>query len=89
MTEKNPPSSSTGVAVQMPEGIQPNLNELFSRNPLSWTEEDLTTVVAHMRQARAIFAKEDKKAKTEGRRVNAKKVLSTPSASLNLEDLGL
>ena len=91
MSEQNTMAvSSTGAAVQMPEGLEPSLNELFDRNPLDWGEDDLNRVILHMRKAREIFHTEDTKAKSAGRRTNAKKALSSGgSSNLNLSDLGL
>lgn len=89
-TTEGIPEGTTGASVQMPEGIEPNLNELFSRNPLEWSEDDLNKVLLHMRKAREIFHKEDTTAKAAGRRPNAKKALATGGASsLTLSDLGL
>lgn len=93
MSQTNSPApapSETGATIQLPAGVEPNLNELFDRNPLEWSDDDLNKVILHMRKAREIFHKEDTTAKAAGRLTNAKKALTTGGASsLTLSDLGL
>jgi len=82
--------NSTGVSIELPQGVEPSLNELFERNPLDWSDSDLSLVIQHMRKAREIFHKEDTAAKSAGRRVNAKGALAKGSpAQLDLSSLGL
>lgn len=82
--------SETGVSVDIPEDLEPSLNELFNRNPLAWSKADREAAIAHLRKTREIFAKEEKQAKTSGRRTNAKKAIkSKGNANLTLGDLGL
>ncbi|WP_417436454.1 hypothetical protein [Idiomarina abyssalis] len=83
--------STTGVKVDLPEGIDPTLNELFSRDPLhSWSKADRIRVIQHLRETRKIFAREDSVAKTKGKRANAKKAIATKgTGNISLGDLGL
>lgn len=83
--------SETGVTVDLPEGIEPSLNELFNRDPLrSWRKEDRVKVIQHLRKTREIFAKEDKQAKAAGKKPQAKKAIASGGTkNLTLSDLGL
>jgi len=82
--------SRTGVEVDLPEGLDPTLNELFNRDPLEWESKDRAVVIAHLRETREIFAKEDKQAKTKGKPANAKAAIkSGGTKNLTLDDLGL
>lgn len=86
--------TETGATIQFPEGVEPNINELFNRNPLEWKDSDLDQVVAHMRESRRLFLKGQETAKREGadkRKTSSagRKALKTPSSSLSLDDLGL
>lgn len=91
--DKDP--SETGAVVQLPEGIEPSLDELFNRNPLEWNDADLDKVILHMRKSRHLFKKgleEGKKGKDPSKtRANAaaRKALKKPLSTLNLDDLGL
>ncbi len=83
--------SETGVTVDLPEGIDDSLNEIFSRDPLhSWSAEDRIRVIQHLRETRKIFAREDQVAKNKGKRANAKGAIkSGGNKNLTLDDLGL
>lgn len=82
--------SRTGVEVDLPEGTDPTLNELFNRDPLAWTDADRDLAIKHLRQTREIFAKEDSQARSKGTRANAKKAIASKGTkNLTLGDLGL
>lgn len=82
------PTSETGATVELPQGVEPSLNELFERNPLEWDDSQYNLVIQHMREARKIFHAEDTAAKKSGRRVNAAAALGGVK-KLSLADLGL
>jgi hypothetical protein len=88
---QQPPESETGVQVDLPDGIDPSLNELFDRDPLhSWSPADRIRVIQHLRETRKIFAKEDSQAKAKGKRANAKAAIASGgNKNLTLSDLGL
>lgn len=86
--------TETGASVQFPEGVEPNINELFDRNPLDWNDADLEKVVLHMRESRRLFQKGQESAKAAGadkRKTSAagRKALKKPTSALSLKDLGL
>ena len=83
--------SETGVTVDLPDGIEPSLNELFERDPLtSWSAADRIKVIQHLRETRKIFAKEEAQAKAKGKRTNAKAAIASGgNKNLTLDDLGL
>lgn len=83
-----PNSSATGATVELPQGVDPSLNEMFERNPLDWNDSQLNLVIQHMRETRKIFHAEDTAAKKSGRRVNAAAALGGVK-KLSLTDLGL
>ena len=97
MTESQNPAqhpAETGASIQFPEGVEPNINELFNRNPLEWSDDDLEQVVLHMRESRRLFKKGQDSAKASGsdkRKTSAagRKALSKPASALSLKDLGL
>ena len=64
---------------------QPNsdsISSLFSRSPVSWTDEDIKAMVAHYRKIRQSFSNEPTK------RVSKTKTQST-EATAALLDLGI
>ena len=71
--------------------VPPSLEALFDRDPLSLTRPELNLIIAELRAQRSRFVTAEIEAKTQGRRVNAKKAVKgePQSASLNalLEDL--
>lgn len=83
--------SETGVKIDLPEGLEPSLDELFNRDPLkSWSKEDRIKVIQHLRETRKIFMKEETQARSKSKRVDAKKAIATGGAkNLTLKDLGL
>lgn len=50
-----------------------DINELFRKDPLTLTREDLTDIVQHYRNARAQFNLGDKKAGAPTKKVGSKK----------------
>lgn len=60
-----------------------SLAELFSRDPLSYTKQDLETIITRLRAARAQFV-------LAGKPTNGKKAKADPAAADDLlKDLGL
>ena len=47
---------------------QHDLNELFARDPLSYTDDDIDTIVEALRAQRKKFAQEEEAAKAENRK---------------------
>ena len=86
--------AETGATVQLPEGIEPTLDELFNRDPLQWGDADLEKVILHMRESRRLFQKAQTEAKKSGKSkaktsAAARKALNKPTTALSLGDLGL
>lgn len=100
--QENPPTvgeahhpAETGATLQFPEGVEPNINELFNRNPLDWSDDDLEQVVLHFQKSRELFLK-GREAGEKGSGGNkrkastaARQALKKPLTTLNLNDLGL
>jgi len=64
------------------EEVQPTIAELFSRDPLHITDNDLDRIIVLLREKYITFAAEDEEARRQGRRVN-------PSKGVTAEELGL
>lgn len=71
------------------EKVDPKaLNELFSKDPDDYTQEDITQIVATFRRMRTVWIKEKEKVKGTKKSANTKKLKETQAGTLTLEDLG-
>lgn len=67
-----------------------SLDDLYNADPLSLTNEDVDRITADLREKRALWAKEDAGAKSQGRARRPKAYKApVPKGQLSLDDLGL
>ncbi len=67
-----------------------SLDDLYSSDPLSLTDDDVDKIVADLRQKRALWATEDAAAQAQGRTRKPKAYKSAPpKGQLSLGDLGI
>lgn len=68
---------------QLSEARPSSLSELFARDPLTLTDEEVDRIVAEMRDARERWYKEETEAKAKGRRANP------AAANIKLDELDI
>lgn len=87
MADPTTPAALSPLAEAVPE----SLDELFSRDPLSLTQQDLDKIIANLREARARWAAAEasgaKSAPRSAKAAAGPKVAAKPGMSL--DDLGL
>ena len=67
-----------------------SLDELYSADPLSLTDDDIDKMVADLREKRKLWAKEESASKTEGRARRPSAYKDAPeTGKISLGDLGL
>lgn len=67
-----------------------SLDDLYSSDPLDLTDDDVDRITADLREKRALWAREDAEAKTQGRKRSTKAWKEPPEkGQLSLADLGL
>ncbi len=67
-----------------------SLDELYYKDPLDLTDSDLDKIVEDLRAKRALFVREDKEAKVQGRRRRPKTYKNAPKqGELSLDSLGI
>lgn len=66
------------------------LNELFDADPLSLSDQDLDSIIAHFREQRGKWRTEEASAKAAGRKTKTvTEKLPPPPGGLSLADLNL
>lgn len=65
-----------------------SLNDLFEKDPLDLSEQDIELIVAAYRKHRAAWAKEEKDAKAQGRRPKTS-VTAKAVEGMSLKDLDI
>ena len=86
MPSDSPPASPVNP---LTEASPQSLDELFSRDPLELSNQDIAVIVAKFRALREQWLVDEAQGKTKGRRAEAVPQGGEPKRKLSLADLGL
>ena len=81
-------SNSSEEPNPLTEAKPTSIDELFSRDPLSLTDDDVALIVDQLRAHRRLWAAEEKSSKKSGKRTNSVGIAKA-AKNLKLEDLSL